>query len=93
MSRGRGGYRYRPPSRTVRLLRENVRKVLDLYEPVLMEGRDEDGEKALVCIGCGGRLLSCSPPFVAHAADCSEVERYMELDALLTPIPARKAKR
>lgn len=80
----------RPPSRTIRLLRANVLKVLDLYEPALKAGPDG---QSLVCVGCGGRMLTISPPYVDHTADCPEVERYMELDRLLTPVkPAGKAK-
>lgn len=91
MSRPSRYTRYRPPSRTVRLLRANVVKVLDLYAPALKAGPDGS---SLVCVGCGGRMVAASPEFVAHTADCPEVARYFELDHLLTPVAsARKAKR
>lgn len=77
------------PSRTIRIERAAVEKVLALIGPTLRPSSlnvSPRGEKVLVCSACGGALQpNCSPPFVAHQVDCPAVALLLQVAELLKP--------
>jgi hypothetical protein len=64
----------RLPSRTVRIERSALRKVLALCGPRVEAGK---------CISCGGAEVKCSPPYMEHSPTCKAMAFYLAVRHVL----------